>query len=375
MKKTSVIIIDDSVINRDLLTRSLTGVEDVEIVSVAPNGKIGFAKINQFNPDFILLGTNITDIKTVGMVKSVLSSHPFCGILVVTDTKAESAEIAIYALQEGALDFIIMPSSLTESETIATLNRKLLPKIRSFSIKLYSNYAKSLSVNKREEHSYPDADSDLEAKKRSVIAHMARDWKTDKFRAVVIGVSTGGPEALSELIPEIPASFPIPIVITMHMPKHFTASMADALNKKSSLEVKEAEDGDLIAPGHVYLAPGDRHIAIEKKTRQRYFIKTIDSMPENGHKPSVDVLFKSAAEAFDGNVLALILTGMGEDGVKGMKILKKAGAMNIAQDEDSSVVWGMPGSAVKSGCIDKVVPLKDMAQKVLQIVSGIHGNS
>jgi two-component system chemotaxis response regulator CheB len=169
------------------------------------------------------------------------------------------------------------------------------------------------------------------------------------------------------MIPEIPASFPLPVVIVLHMPQHFTGRMAQALARESDIAVKEAADGDILQPGHAYLAPGGRHLILDQETRKRIVLHTIDDPPENGCKPSVDVLFRSAARVLRGRVLAVVLTGMGEDGLRGLQELKKHQARVLVQDEATSVVWGMPGSAVRAGCADEILPLGRIAQRITEL--------
>jgi len=185
-----------------------------------------------------------------------------------------------------------------------------------------------------------------------------------------MGVSTGGPEVLAEIIPEFPAWFPLPIVIVLHMPKHFTGRMAEALDRKSELAVSEAAEGDVLQPGHVYLAPGGLHLVLDRDTRQRIALRTVDDPPENGCKPSVDVLFRSAARVLGHRVLAVVLTGMGEDGTRGLGELKKHKVRVLVQDEATSVVWGMPGSAVRAGYADEVLPLGRIAPRISELCRG-----
>jgi len=187
------------------------------------------------------------------------------------------------------------------------------------------------------------------------------------FKIVAIGVSTGGPEALSLILPLFPASFPVPIILAMHMPKFFTRSMAESLTKKSSLNVKEAETGDVLTPGVVYLAPGGLHTTIQRSNSGRIEVQLNNNSAENNYRPSVNVLLRPVAEVYGKSTLAVMLTGMGEDGVEGMVALKNLGAITLAQDEESSVVWGMPGSAVKAGCVDEVLPLKKIPGRIMEL--------
>jgi two-component system chemotaxis response regulator CheB len=275
----------------------------------------------------------------------------------------------ILALEAGAFDFVLKPPARCTPENTAPLQRLLVQKIRCFSIRRYSRIAKSFSLAQTPRDAQPTAEDLGSQAQAAVQRKLAQPGarKEGQIEAVVIGVSTGGPEALSEVIPELPASFPVPIVIVLHMPKHFTGRMAEALDREADLAVKEATDGDILQPGQVYLAPGGRHLILDRETRGRIALRTVDDPPENGCKPSVDVLFRSAAKVLRGSVLAVVLTGMGEDGTKGLRELKQHQARVLVQDEATSVVWGMPGSAVRAGCADEILPLGKIARRISEL--------
>jgi two-component system chemotaxis response regulator CheB len=189
----------------------------------------------------------------------------------------------------------------------------------------------------------------------------------DEFDMIVIGVSTGGPEALSHILPELPASFPVPIIIVLHMPQFFTQSMAQELDHKSEMRVKEAEDGEMVQKGSVYLARGGKHLLIKRKDLDQFMLYHDDGPEVNGCKPSVDVFFESVEKVMKQKIIAIILTGMGEDGVKGISRLKERGAVTIAQDSNTSIVWGMPGAAVRAGVIDEVLPVHVIANRLIEL--------
>jgi two-component system chemotaxis response regulator CheB len=272
---------------------------------------------------------------------------------------------AILALEAGAFDFVLKPDRRTRGDAVASLRRLLLPKIRCFSIRRYSQAAKAGTQP-------GPASAAVSVRPEDLLPRTARRLAAGRLPAievVVVGASTGGPEALSKLIPALPRDFPLPVLTVLHMPKLFTARMAAALAKESAIPVSEACDGETAAAGHAYLAAGGMHLKVERGTRRRTVLRLTDDPPENGCKPAVDVLFRSAAAAFGERVLAVLLTGMGEDGTRGLAELKRLRAPAIVQDEATSVIWGMPGSAVKAGLADEVLPLARIAPRIVELIT------
>lgn len=363
-----VLIVDCDVMCRDLFQHALEGLPDITVVGVSPNGKLGLHRTRQLNVDLVILDASLTDLSAEEFTRTALAELPQLGILVSSSNAASVADRAILALEAGAFDFILKPQVKCRQDAVAALRRTLLPKIRSFSILRYSRIAKNLSLASRD--GTPDAPVIAAAPPPVADARSRIERKVERrqIEAVLIGASTGGPEALAHLLPSLPSSLPVPVVIVLHMPKLFTSRLAAALDQRSALTVTEAQDGDTIARGTVYLAPGGQHLFMERGTRRRIMLRTDDGPPENGCKPSVDVLFRSAAQVFGGRVLAVILTGMGADGTKGLQALKECDAPVLAQDEDSSVVWGMPGSAAQAGCVDEVLALDAIAGRIAEIV-------
>lgn len=275
--------------------------------------------------------------------------------------------MCVEGLEAGAFDFVLKEENGNRAGTREVLARRLLPKIRSFSAALYSRRARKLSG------SAPRITRPISAEAtRKAIEAVRNGWTgRPRYRpeVVVIGVSTGGPEALSHLVPSLPDTLPVPVVIVQHMPGNFTASLAAALDRRSRIVVREGEHGDVIRAGTVYVAPGGTHTALGRDAKRNLILTDSDAPPENGFRPSVDVLFRSAAKACRGAVVAVILTGMGDDGALGLGDLKREGAFVLAQDEETSVVWGMPGRAVRSGFADEVLPIEEIGPRLIEQVT------
>lgn len=372
MTQLRTLIVDADVLCRDTLRTALSREADVEVVAVASSGKLGLDRWKQLRPDVVILDAGLPDMAPADFTNAALAGSAPTGVVLICTDDTASANRAILALEAGAFDFVLKPAGRCTAENTASLQRLLLQKMRCFSIRRYSRIAKSLTG----ERAPTDGSSDSAPQLRQAQAAAQRTLlraganKDTRIEAVLIGVSTGGPEALTEIIPALPPSFALPVVIVLHMPKHFTGRMAEALNRQTDRIVKEADDGDLLKPGHVYLAPGGSHLALERGTRRNIVLRTLDDPPENGCKPSVDVLFRSAARSLRGHVLAVVLTGMGEDGTRGLRELKKLQTHVLVQDEATSVVWGMPGSAVRAGCADEILPLGQIAQRIGELCRG-----
>ncbi len=361
-----ILIVDQSVRCRETLQCALRGLEDIVVVGVSPNGKLGLDRARSVKPDLVILDASLTDVPAPEFTRTVLEEMPQTGILVSSLDVPEIADSAILALEAGAFDFVMKPTSACPAEVVETLQRMLLPKIRGFSIRRYSRMAKSLSPSSR--GSGPQDSPRQPVQEDDPCSRLSGKIDRRGIEVVLIGASTGGPEALSHLLRCLPPSFPVPIVVVLHMPKLFTSRMAAAIDRGAAVQVREAQDGDALSPGVVYLAPGGVHLVVQRATRRRVLLKTLDGPPENGCKPSVDALFRSAAEVFGEHALAVVLTGMGSDGTNGLKALREHRAPALVQDEQTSTVWGMPGSVVQAGCADEVLPLEAIAGRIIEIV-------
>lgn len=275
------------------------------------------------------------------------------GVLLIARRSRKNAEETIQALEAGAFDFIIRQELPDEKAVMDSLARQLAVKLRHFSSKRIFSSLTAASARKAREAA-PEAET-----------------KTpETLKALVIGVSTGGPKVLAGLLPRLTRITELPVFIVQHMPLGFTSSLASSLDAKCTHKVVEAADSMPVQQRTVYIAPGGKHMLIKKSAAGEQFIALTDDPPEEGCRPSVNVLFRSAATVYGAHTAAIILTGMGADGSKGLRELKAAGAFSIAQDEASSVVWGMPGSAVAAGLIDKVLPPGDIPERIMSLAKG-----
>jgi two-component system chemotaxis response regulator CheB len=358
------LVIDETIRWREVLRSVLTDVRDIQLVGVTPRVSTGLTRIKQDQPDLVVLSVDSPDFTSADVIRKLLADHPDIGIVLTTHSESEAADRVIEALGAGAFDFVIKADdSNGEASLPGIMGRRLLPKIRTFSAARFSRKARGLSPSPRSETGGTSAATAERAERR--IAKPRRKRGVRPPQVLVIGISTGGPEALSRLLPEFPASFPVPMVIVQHMPSQFISSLATALDRTTKLSVREAEHGITLLPGTVYIARGGKHLHLARNAYRQLALRESDSPPENGFRPSADNLFRSAARFCGGAVVALIMTGMGDDGAKGLGDLKRAEAFILAQDEESSVVWGMPGEAVRGGLVDEVLPLDEMAERVM----------
>jgi two-component system chemotaxis response regulator CheB len=340
--KIRVLVVDDSVVVRHLLREALRGDDDLELVGVAVNGVDALAQIPARNPDVITLDIEMPEMDGLEALRRIRKQYPRVRTIMVSTLTTRGASATFEALSLGADDYLAKASGAGSLEkSLTTLRAELIPKIKQFFVRR-SETPKLAALPPR------------------VSARVTRR------RVLGIGVSTGGPQALATLIPQIPAGFPLPVLIVQHMPPTFTRLLAERLNALSPLEVMEAMEGSLIAPGRILIAPGDYHLRA-CRTAPAIFAAGLDQGPhENSCRPSVDVLFRSLAENYGGEVLFAVLTGMGQDGLRGAQQLKAAGAYGIAQDEATSVVWGMPGAIASAGLADRVLPLNQIGSELIR---------
>ncbi|MBF0496594.1 MAG: chemotaxis response regulator protein-glutamate methylesterase [Deltaproteobacteria bacterium] len=350
-ERLKILIIDDSIIFRNAIANALSGENDIEVIGTAHNGARGIELIKLRPPDLVTCDVEmpvmdgLETLKGIQEYNAAHSDRPDIGVIMVSSVTTKGAEVTINALEYGAFDFVTKPDGKNSEENTAYLRRQLLVKIRLFSLR------RSAAAQRKK------------ALATSVAAQLppppprTTPVPTGQIKAVIIGVSTGGPRALSAIMPELSNLVDLPIFIVQHMPPTFTQSLAESLNNKCRHQIIEGKHNDIVDNGRAYIAPGGRHMLVRKNTLGQFMTTINDQPPENGCRPSVDVLFRSAATAYGGDVVAIILTGMGNDGTKSLSQLKRAGAYVIAQDEATSVVWGMPGSAVASGQVDDVLPL------------------
>jgi two-component system chemotaxis response regulator CheB len=332
------------------------------VVGTASNGAIGLQRIPQFNPDLITLDIEMPDMNGLEMLRRIRREYPQLRVIMFSTLTERGAAVTLEALTLGADDYVAKVSNEGSLDrSMARLRDEMIPKIKQF-FRVAAQSAAAAPPAQAYVSAVPFADA------RPIA-------QTSKLRPkmVVIGVSTGGPTALGAILPSFPASFPLPILLVQHMPPLFTRLLAERLNANCQLQVEEASEGDVVEPGKILIAPGDFHMKVA--FAGGVLRVCLDQSPrQNSCRPAVDALFASAAELYGGAVLAVVLTGMGQDGLHGAKLLKARGARVLVQDEASSVVWGMPGAVANAGLADRVLPLDELVPEILG-VTGIAGRN
>jgi two-component system chemotaxis response regulator CheB len=347
MDKIKVLIIDDSALVRQLLTKILESDPRIDVVGTAPDPLIARDKIKLLSPDVLTLDIEMPKMDGIAFLKNLMRLRPMPVVMISTLTE-NGAPATLEALSLGAVDYLPKPKMET-GESLEDYKKDIIEKIIVAAGARVSSL-ESLSTRKP---------------KASVAADMPKGRLRPNFVSV-IGASTGGTEAIKEVLKTIPANSP-PILIAQHIPEAFSTSYAKRLDDNCIIKVFEAFDGQKIEAGCAYLAPGDDHLLIKRGAKPGEFLcRLLKSDPVNRHRPSVDVLFDSVAEHFGKNCVASLLTGMGADGAQGLLNLKNVGAETIAQDEETSVVWGMPGAAVKLNAANKVLPLDKIAMHIMK---------
>lgn len=348
MKNIRVLVVDDSAFMRKVLTDIINAELHMEVAGTAKNGKEALQMIKDVKPDVVTMDIEMPIMDGLTALEIAMKENPVPIVMLSSLTK-EGADATFKALELGAVDFIAKPSSVFKVST-DDVKKELLEKI---------NIAARLNVHPK--RVVP------QAKARALPVKYLGNNSLKKI--IAIGTSTGGPKALQSVIPALPKALDAPVLVVQHMPPGFTKSLADRLNSMSELTVKEAEHGDILMAGFCYIAPGDRHLRVTKEGNQYKIVLGSDA-PVTGHKPSCDAMFDSLAALGLANVIAVIMTGMGSDGAKGLANLKQARNTVIAQDEESCVVFGMPKSAIKVNAVDKVVPLDTITEEILRAMEG-----
>ncbi len=343
-EKIRVLIVDDSVVIRRLVTHALEQDPWLEVAGTASNGRFALSRIAQLRPDVVTLDVEMPEMNGLEALRHLKRSGLQTKVIMFSTLTERGAAVTLEALSLGAADYVNKASNDGDlDKSLERLRRELIPKIKQF----FRFPAESL---------------------KSPAPVLAPRTRILKPQAVAIGVSTGGPAALDQLIPRLRADFPLPVLIVQHMPPTFTRLLAERLDSASRLRVQEAREDALIEPGHVWIAPGDYHMRTVLRGGQ-VRIALDQSAPRNSCRPAADALFESLAKTYGGAVLTVVLTGMGSDGRTGAALLRSLGASVLAQDEESSVVWGMPGAVVQAGLADAVVPLSSIAQEIERRIS------
>ncbi len=355
-QKIKVLIVDDSALVRKLLTEILADHAEIEVVGVAQDPFIARDKIKQLNPDVLTLDVEMPRMDGLTFLRNLMRLRPM-PVVMISSLTEKGADVTLQALESGAIDFVTKPK-IGLGEGMDEYRDEIVAKIKVAAGA--SNRVKAMKGMTDLEVA-PKLSADAVLGQRKVKHYRTTD------RIIAIGASTGGTEAIKEVLIKLPPDMP-GIVIAQHIPAGFSKAFAQRMDKMSALTVFEAEDGQQILPGHVYIAPGDAHL-IMVRDGAKYRCQLSDGPAVNRHKPSVDVLFRSVAQHAGPNATGAILTGMGDDGAKGLLEMKEAGAVTLAQDEKTSVVWGMPGEAVKVGGVDEVLPLGKVPLRLIELAS------
>ena len=346
MPPVRVLVVDDSVVVRKLLSDALASAPEVAVAGTAANGEIALAKIPQLNPDVVTLDIEMPGLNGVETLAEIRKLYPKLPVIMFSTLTEHGAAVTLEALALGASDYATKPSN-TESllASIERVQRELATKI--------------VSLGRR--------CSAAAAQGQLAPALMRKPEPNQPIEILAIGTSTGGPNALAQVIPRLPADFPIPVVVVQHMPPLFTRLLAERLDTLSPVSVREAISGSRLEPGQVWIAPGDYHMTV-LRNGVGAVLSLNQEPPENSCRPAVDVLFRSVARSFGAGALAVVMTGMGSDGARGAAHIQEVGGEVLVQDECSSVVWGMPGAVVAAGAAHKVCSLAEISHEVLRRV-------
>jgi two-component system chemotaxis response regulator CheB len=348
-ERIRVLVVDDSVVIRQLVTHALEQDPALEVVGAASNGAIALQRIPQFNPHVLTLDIEMPEMDGLQMLRRLRLEYPQVRVIMFSTRTERGAAMTFEALSLGADDYVTKASNEGSLDrSLARLREDLVPKIKQF-FHMPAQYC----VEPRPEPAHIP------------VAPPVRWGYGARPEVVAIGVSTGGPAALGAILPEFPAGFPLPILVVQHMPPLFTRLLAERLHSTCRLPVREARQNEPVTGGAILIAPGDFHLKVASNGG-RVFACLDQSPPQNSCRPAVDALFASLGEVYHGAVIAAILTGMGQDGLHGTEILKAQGASVLAQDEASSVVWGMPGAVVSAGLADCVLPLDRVVPEILR---------
>ncbi len=353
MKKISVLIIDDSAVVREILKEILSSDKEIEVVGTAMDPYIARDKIKKLHPDVLTLDVEMPKMDGISFLRNIMRLRPM-PVVMISSLTQKGADIALEALSIGAVDYISKPK-IDIAHELNGYAEEIIEKVKTAAGARVLPNVSEISATKP-----------VQRKSIESLDWLRKNKPQEKLKTtekiIAIGASTGGTEAIKEILINMRPDSP-GILIAQHIPRAFSAAFSRRMDSLSPMAVCEAQDGQAVLPGHAYIAPGDRHLLLVREGA-RYYCKLDDGEPCNRHKPSVDVLFRSVDEAAGDNALGVLLTGMGADGAQGLKQMHDSGLKTIAQDENSSVVWGMPGEAVKLGATDYVLPLNKIAEKI-----------
>ena len=364
MAPISVLVVDDSVVVRKLVTDALSAAEDIAVVGTAPNGRVALSKLDSLAPDLVTLDIEMPVMDGLETLRELRKTHPRLPVVMFSTLTERGAAATLEALSAGASDYVTKPANVgSVTESMAAVREQLVPRIRVLCGRGAVAPALPALPGPRAAAGSPAG----AGARRGAPVPPPRPPALDRVDVLAVGCSTGGPEALAAFLSRMPRDLPVPVVVVQHMPKVFTRLFADRLDRTCALKVVEAGDAQALLPGTVYLAPGDYHLEVTSAGRA-VTTRLHQDPPENFCRPAVDVLFRSVRRVYAGRTVAVVLTGMGSDGRRGCEELKAAGAHVAVQDEATSVVWGMPGAVAGAGLADVVLPLPQFGGYVLSAV-------
>jgi two-component system chemotaxis response regulator CheB len=361
MPKIRILVVDDSVVVRRMVSDVLATDPQLEVAGTAANGKIALAKIPQVNPDIVILDVEMPELDGLGTLVEIRKSLPSLPVIMYSTLTQRGAEATLDALSRGATDYVTKPSNVgSAAQGLERIRTQLIPKIKAICARILGFPASSLLT------------ATVAAK--TTPPRLAFPHREERIDIVAIGVSTGGPNALALLLPTLPRDLPVPVVIVQHMPPVFTRLLAERLAAKSHIGVEEGHTGALLEPGCAWIAPGDYHMVVASDNH-RVTLRTYQGPPENSCRPAVDVLFRSVADVYKPHALAVVMTGMGQDGLRGCERIHEFDGQILAQDQASSVVWGMPGFVANAGLADQVLPLDQLGMEIVRRVRNGRGST
>ncbi|MBN2531995.1 MAG: chemotaxis response regulator protein-glutamate methylesterase [Spirochaetales bacterium] len=350
-KKITALVVDDSALMRNLISKMLESDSMITVVATAMNGEFAIEKTKKFSPDVIILDLEMPIMNGIEFLKRKRAEGIKTPVIILSSVAKKGAKITMEALSLGASDFILKPSGSARD----------IQKVCNELVQLVKVYGSQVKF----QEDIPVSEEAVEKLHEEPLAAIEKQ-KRKSIEIIAIGISTGGPNALRQILPYLNKNLPIPILIVQHMPAGFTEEFAKSLNRICPLEVKEAADGDILRKGRIFIAPGDMHLEVEQKSLANV-IRLNQSDPVNGHRPSVDVLFASVSVVYNNNCMAIIMTGMGKDGVNEIGRIFKSGGITIAQEETTCIVPGMPKAAIRKGYIRHIVPLNHIADLINQL--------